>query len=194
LKKIISLVLLILYTGACNAYAVHTPKSASDKQIRMREHIYDGANVNKVLQSAIITLQDSDFVIEEYVPELGFIRASKTFKAAYSSKKRIAGWGTVLMLAAAYTAFSYGASAYTMYEPTRRVANEMRDKTVEVNINVLVEQISDSQTSVKFIPVARVLQNADGFSFTKNAPVRVIRIYKPKVYNEFFDQISGNIN
>ena len=194
MKKIAAIFLILLYFGICSAYAVHMPKVSSDKQLEMREHIYNSSDSGKILQSAVMTLQDSDFIIEEYEPELGFIRASKTFKANYKSKKRIAGWSTVLMLAAAYTAFSYGASAYSMYEPTRRVANEMRDKTVEVNVNVLVQQTSDGQTSVKFIPVAKVLQNADGFSFMQNAPIRVIRLYKPKVYDEFFNQITQNMN
>ncbi len=37
------------------------------------------------------------------------------------------------------------------------------------------------------------LQNADGYSYVKSAPARIIRIYKPEVYQEFFAQLDKSI-
>lgn len=192
MNKVIAFIILISLSCS-SVYALRMPHVSEQKQKNMREFVYDTNDTNNVLNAAVTTLQDSDFVIEEYNKELGFIRASKTFKAPYVSKKRVAGWGTLFALATAYTVFSYGATAYTMYEPSRRVANEMRDKTIVVNTNVFVEQINDTQTRVHFLPVAKVLQNADGFSFMQAAPIRVFRMYKPDIYNEFFSQVNENL-
>ncbi len=194
MNKIIISILTILYLCTLNAYAVHMPRVSPEKQKEMRECIYNSYDTENVMQSVVSTLYDSDFTIEEYEPELGFIRATKTFKSHYVNKKRIAGWTTALAFATAYTVFSYGSTAASMYSPSKRIATEMKDKTIVADVNVYVEKIDDNQIKVKFIPVAKILQNADGFSFTSSAPVRVFRIYKPAVYNEFFNQLGQKLN
>ena len=192
MKKIIILFLIFMHISTCAGYTMHMPKIKPDARRQMQEHIYKTQNKDQVMQAVIVTLQDSDYMIEDINKELGFIRASKTFKAHYVNKKRLAGWTFVLAAATAYTVFSYGSTAATMYSPTRRVANEMKDKTVVVNCNVFVDNINN-ETKVKFIPVAKVLQNADGFSFFNNNPIKIWRFYKPTVYNEFFAQVNNYI-
>ena len=49
------------------------------------------------------------------------------------------------------------------------------------------------KTKVRFVLVEKVLQNADGYSYVKSAPARIIRIYKPEVYQEFFAQLDKSI-
>jgi hypothetical protein len=44
------------------------------------------------MKSAINTLQDSGFVIQEIDTDLGFIRAQKTFKKHHIDKKRVAAY------------------------------------------------------------------------------------------------------
>ena len=80
-----------------------------------------------------------------------------------------------------------------MYSPTRRIATELKDKTVIIDANVFVEQIDENRVKVKFIPIEKVLQNADGFAFNQMAPMKVIRIYKPQPYKEFFAQVEANL-
>lgn len=169
------------------------PKVSAEKRTQMREHIFNTNDKNSVMQAAVATLQDSDFIVEDYNQDLGYIRATKTFKSNYVNKKRVAGWTTVLAIATAYTVFSYGATAASMYSPSRRIATEMKDKTVVVNASVIVEQKNPQQVSVKFLPVAKILQNADGFAFTTSAPMRVFRFYRPKLYDEFFAQVGEKL-
>lgn len=174
--------------------AARMPKVKPDKLYRMQNHTFETDNMDLIWNAVITTLYDSDFVIEDIDKGLGHIRAVKTFKSHYVDKKRIAGWSTVLLAAGAYTAFSYGTTAYTMYEPSRRIANEMRNKTMVIDSNVNIEKTADNKINVKFVLVNKILQNADGFSFNTMAPVRIIRIYKPHVYNEFFNQVESNLN
>lgn len=190
----IFLILLLFQFTINSAQALRMPKVSSEKLSEMQTYYFDTPNTQEVMNATIATLQDSDFEIQEYEPELGFIRAKKTFKARYSNKKRIAGWSAVLAVATAYTVFSYGANAYSMYSPSRRIANEMKDKTIVVDANIFIENTTDKKTKVRFIAVEKILQNADGFSFVKSAPMRVIRIYKPNVYKEFFAQTEMKLN
>ena len=69
----------------------------------------------------------------------------------------------------------------------------MKEKTVIADVNVLIEQVDTNKTMVRFVPIERVLQNADGYSFVKAAPVKIFRMYKPDVYKEFFSQTEKNL-
>lgn len=185
---LLSLIILTLSSGS-----VYAKKKTPEQKREMQTHYFDTGNSGRVMMAAINTLQDSGFVIEEIDTSLGYLRAKKTFKEKFSSKKRVLGWSTVLAATTAYTVFSYGTTVGTMINPTRRVMYELRDKTVIVDANVNVEQISENKTKVRFVFAEKVLQNADGFSFTQQAPIKVIRINKPKVYDEFFAQISEKL-
>ena len=193
MKKFV-VIFLILLLCAQTSFAERMPKVKPEVHKQMQEYYFNTKDTSRVMQAVISTLQDSDFVISEYEPDIGFIYAQKTFKGHYVNKKRVAGWSTVFALATAYTVFSYGATAASMYSPSRRVATEMKDKNMVVDTNVFVESTSDGRTKVRFIPVEKILQNADGFSFMTSAPMRIIRIYRPEVYQEFFAQVSANLN
>ena len=175
------------------SYARMMPKVSKEKLQNMQTAYFDATDKYTVIQSVISTLYDSDYIIEHYEFESGVIRAKKVFKAAYTSKKRVAGWSFVLAAATAYTVFSYGATAASMYSPSRRIATEFKDKTVVIDANVFVEQVDTDRVKVRFVPVEKVLQNADGFAFNQMAPIKVIRIYKPDAYKEFFAQVENNL-
>ena len=177
MKKLFSIILIfIFYLSTCSvSYARMMPKVSKEKLQNMQTAYFDATDKYTVIQSVISTLYDSDF------------------KAAYTSKKRVAGWSFVLAAATAYTVFSYGATAASMYSPSRRIATEFKDKTVVIDANVFVEQVDTDRVKVRFVPVEKVLQNADGFAFNQMAPIKVIRIYKPDAYKEFFAQVENNL-
>ena len=195
MKKLYALVLslFVLFLSCDSVSAVKMKKVSPENLLQMQSYTYETNNVGLVTKSVIATLQDSDFIIEDMDIFLGYIRARKTFKARYTNKKRVLGWSAVLVAAGAYTAFSYGAAAYSMYSPSRRVMAEMKDKTIVVDAKVFIDRIDKNTVQVRFLPVEKILQNADGFSFVTSAPVRVIRIYDSKVYNEFFAQVEQNM-
>jgi hypothetical protein len=193
MKRILAIFLCLILLPL-EASAVRMPKVSAQKRIEMQTHYYNNANSQDVFNAAIETLQNSDFIIQDINPEYGYINARKTFKSNYVSKKRVLGWSTVFAAATAYTVFSYGSTAYSMYSPSRRVLNEMRKKNIIVDTNVFVEPMPDGTTKVRFLLVEKILQNADGFSFMKAAPMRIIRIYRPEVYDEFFSQVGENLS
>ncbi len=193
MKKFIAifLCLILIPLEAC---AVRMPKVSAQKQTDMQTRYFNTSDSQAVLKAAVETLQNSDFIIQDINTDYGYICARKTFKGNYVSKGRVLGWSTVFAAATAYTVFSYGSTAYYMYSPSRRVLNEMRKKNMVVDTNVFVEPAPDGTTKVRFMVVEKILQNADGFSFMKAAPMRVIRIYRPEVYNEFFAQMSESLS
>lgn len=192
MKRIFT-IFLILMTMFLSSGSVYAKKKTVEQKRDMQTRCFDTGNSARVMMAAINTLQDSGFIIEEIDTSLGYMRAKKTFKEKYASKKRVLGWSTVVAATTAYTVFSYGTTVGTMINPTRRVMYELRDKTVVVDANVNIEQISKNKTQVRFVFAEKILQNADGFSFTQQAPMKIIRINKPKVYDEFFAQIAEKI-
>lgn len=192
MKKIFAIILILTSFFTSNNCAFARKKTTEQKR-QIQTRIYDEANNTRVMLAAVNTLQDSGFIVEEINFDLGFIRAKKDFKEKFSNKRRVLGWSTVVAAAGAYTAFSYGTTVGTMINPTRRVMYELRDKTVEVNANVLVQPYEGDKTSVRFVFVEKVLQNADGFAFRTQAPTKIIRINKPAPYNEFFSQIEEKL-
>ena len=107
MKKFI-ITFLILIFAAINCNIAQASKISPEILHNMQTAYYDTGDTQKVLNAVLTTLYDSDYTIEDYDQDLGLIRAKKTFKAKYTSKKRIAGWSAVLLAASAYTAFSYG--------------------------------------------------------------------------------------
>jgi hypothetical protein len=194
MKKLVIIFLIIFSTTfQLPANAVKMVKVKPEKLYEMQNRTFQTDNIDDLWNAVITTLYDSDFIIEDIDKDLGHIRAIKTYKSHYINKKRIAGWSAVLAAATAYTVFSYGSTAYCMYSPTRRIANEMRDKTIVIDTNINIEKLENDKTNVKFVLVEKILQNADGFSFNSMAPVRIIRIYTPETYNEFFNQVENNL-
>ena len=195
IKKLFTttLAFLILFATSNCAMAKRTKKMSLLELREMQTRVFETPDTTRVMKSAINTLQDSGFVIQEIETDLGFIRAQKTFKKHHIDKKRVAGWSMVLALMTATTVLSYGSNIGSMYDPSMRISNEMKDKTAIVDANVDVEQFGNSKTKVRFVLVEKILQNADGYSFVKSAPTNVIRLYKPNVYQEFFAQLDKSI-
>lgn len=193
IKKLVSIFLIIIF---CTSNCALAKKVKSLSQLERREietRFYDTADTNRVMKAAINTLQDSGFVIQEIEPELGYLRARKYFKRRYVSKGRAVGYSLLVAAYATLAVFTYGTTAYNVADPAIRLGNEFKDKTVVVDSNVDVEKFGKNKTKVRFVLVQKVLQNADGYSFVKSAPTRVIRIYDPEVYQEFFAQLDKSI-
>ena len=96
-----SLAILILFATSNCAIAKRTKKMSQLELREMQTRIFDTPDTTRVMKSAINTLQDSGFVIQEIDTDLGFIRAQKTFKKHHIDKKRIAGWSIILALTTA---------------------------------------------------------------------------------------------
>lgn len=195
IKKLFTttLAFLVLFATSNCAMAKRTKKMSLLELREMQTRVFETSDTTRVMKSAINTLQDSGFVIQEIDTDLGFIRAQKTFKKHHIDKKRVAGWSMVLALMTATTVLSYGSNIGSMYDPSMRISNEMKDKTAIVDANVDVEKFGNAKTKVRFVLVEKILQNADGYSFVKSAPTNVIRLYKPNVYQEFFAQLDKSI-
>lgn len=194
MKKLFCLFLITLIALiSCNRVSAKLMPKTSKEVLTQRQTEYYDTDTKSVMNAVVATLYDNDYIIEDYDETLGFIRAKKTLKAAYTNKKRVAGWSVALAAATAYTVFSYGSTAATMYSPSRRIAAELKDKTVVIDANVYINKIGENKTEVRFLPVEKVLQNADGFAFNQMAPLKVIRIYKAYPYKEFFSQVENNL-
>lgn len=159
----------------------------------METRFFDTADTARVMKAAVNTLQDSGFIIHEIEPDIGYIRATKTYKKKFVNKGRLAGQSFMLALFSAYAVFTYGATSYYVTDPTRKISNELHKKTVVVDTNVNVEKFGKNKTKVRLVFSQKVLLNADGYSYVKSAPSRVLKVYNPKVYQEFFNQLDKSI-
>ncbi|MBS4759923.1 MAG: hypothetical protein KHX03_04415 [Clostridium sp.] len=168
-------------------------KSYTQLEIReMQTHIYDTQNKQEVFKAAINTLQDNGFIILNIEDEMGYIRAKKDFRKKYTDKSRIAGYSLLLAYYITMTVFSYGAAAYTIADPINRMGNELSKKTFIVDSNVNIEPYGN-KTRVRCTMVEKILENADGYSYIKSSPRKVIRIYEPVIYQAFFNELDKNI-
>ena len=193
-KRITTLLVLILFSLSCNnTFARGKILLSQNPKREVETQIIDTADNTKVLLAVATTLQDSDFIIQEFDPELGFIRAKKYYKKKYLNKKRVAGESLKLAALSTYAVFTYGSTAYYVSDPTRRLSNEFHDKTVVVDTNISVEPTDENKTKVRFMFIQKVLQNADGYSFVKSTPTKILRTYEPEIYQEFFTQLNNNI-
>ena len=195
IKKSLTIFLtLIIFAFSTNCVFARKVKSLSQLERREVEtHFYETSDTSRVMKAAINTLQDSGFVVHEIEPELGYLRAQKTYKKRFINKGRLAGQSFMLALSAAYTVFSYGSAAGYMIDPTRKISNELHDKTVVVDTNVNVEPFGKNKTKVRIVFSQKVLLNADGYSYVKAAPTRVMKVFQPEVYQEFFAQLDKSL-
>lgn len=195
IKKLLSFVILIsiLFSSVPAAYAKKVKNMSQLERRAVETRFFDTADSGRVLKAAVNTLQDSGFIIQEIEPELGYIRANKTYKRKFVNKGRLAGQSFMLALFTAYTVFSYGTTAAYLADPTRKLSNELHAKTVVVDTNVNVEKFGKNKTKVRIVFSQKVLLNADGYSYVKSAPTRVLKVYNPKVYQEFFAQLDKSI-
>ena len=195
IKKLFTIFLTLILFGL-SSNCVFAKKYKSLSQLERREietHFYNTPDSQKVMKAAINTLQDSGFVIQEIEPEIGYLRARKTYKKKFINKGRLAAQSTILAAYTALTVFSWGTTAYSLSDPAMKVSNELHDKTIVVESNVNVEPFGKNKTKVRFVLVQKVLLNADGYSYVKSAPIRILRVYNPKIYQEFFAQLDKSI-
>ena len=193
-KEITTLLAIILFLFSCNCTFARDKKLLSQlPQREIETQIFETTDTQKVLLAIATTLQDSDFIIQEFEPELGYIRAKKYYKKKHLNKKRVAGESLKLAALSTYAVFTYGSTAYYVTDPTRRLSNEFHDKTIVVDTNITIEPTTDNKTKVRFVFLQKILQNADGYSFVKSAPTKILRTYEPEIYQEFFTQLSNNI-
>ncbi len=168
-------------------------KTYTQLEIReMQTHVYDTANRKEVFKAAINTLQDNGFIILNIEDEMGYIRARKDFLGHDVNKMRMAGYSLLLAYYITLTALSYGAMLYTVADPINRMGNELSPRTFIVDSNVNVEPFG-KKTRVRVTMVEKILENADGYSFIKASPRKVIRIYQPVIYQAFFNELDKNI-
>jgi hypothetical protein len=191
MKKLFTIILTIIFISIspCCVYAKKT--TGLEKRFEQTQ-VFNTSDTLRVMKAAANTLQDSYFIIEEFEPEIGFIRARKTYKQRYINKGRLAGQSVLWAMATSYAVFTWGSTAAYMYSPTRKIADELHEKNSVIDTNILVENFGN-KTKVRMVLVQKILQNAEGFSYTKSATLRAIRIYNPKVYEEFFNQINDKL-
>lgn len=196
IKKIFTILLAIIIFSMTPSSCVYAQKAKKLTQLERREmetRVFETSDTNRVFKSAINTLQDSGFIIQEIEPELGYIRARKTFKQKHTRKLRVFGCSLWLAAATALAVLSYGTSSYEVFPPTMQLTNELKAKTAVVDTNVNIEPFGKNKTKVRFVLVQKILLNADGYSYVKSAPIRAIHIYSPEVYQEFFAQLDKSI-
>lgn len=194
MKKIISLFLLTCLLNLTISPALARPfKNYSQLEIRqIQTHTYNTKNSNEVFKAVIHTLQDNGFTIISIEDEMGYIHAKKEFRGKEIDKMRMAGYSLLLAYYIACTALTYGAMAYTMVDPLNRMGNELEKKTIIVDTNANIEPFG-KQTRVRLTMVEKILENADGYSFVKSSPRKVIRIYEPALYQVFFNEVDKSI-
>lgn len=194
MKRLISLFLIFVISLAYSLPVGARPfKKMSQLEIReVQTHVYDTSNTKEVFKATINTLQDNGFTIINVEDELGYIRAKKEFKGRRTDKKRVTGYSFLLAYYVACAAMSYGLTAGYIVIPVMRLKNELADKTVIVDTNANIEPYG-KKTRVRLTMIEKVLENADGYSYIKSSPRKVVRIYSPLVYKAFFDELDKSI-
>lgn len=195
MKKNVSILLIFIFMFNFSLPVWAKKVQAAKSQIEVREiqtHVYDTSDTNQVLKAVINTLQDEGYSILNIEDELGYIQAKKEFKAVRIDKKRMTGYYFLLAEYIACTVLTYGLEAPYMYDAIKRINNEKSPRTIVVNSNVNIEPYG-MKTKVRFTLVEKELENADGYSYIKSSPRKVVRIYNPLVYQEFFGELDKSI-
>lgn len=194
MKKIFTLFLIVLILCA-NAMPLcaKSYKNITPLEVRaMQNHIYPTTDTKKVFKATINTLQDNGFTIINVEDTLGYINAKKEFKAKMTDKKRVVKDSGLVLLCLIATAATYGAFAPYVGFPVKSIQNEITEKPIIMDVNADIQPEGDT-TRVRVIMVEKILENADGYSRIKSSPRKVIRIYNPLVYQEFFNQLGKSI-
>lgn len=175
------------------AYGAKIQVAKSQLEVReIQTHIYNTNNTNEVFKAAINTLQDEGYSILNIEDELGYICAKKEFKAIRIDKKRMTGYYLLLTYYVACTALSFGIDAPYIADAVLRINNERSPRTIVVNSNVTIEPFG-KKTKVRFTLIEKELENADGYSYIKSSPRKVIRMHAAPIYQEFFEEMDKNI-
>ena len=193
IKRFFSII-LIVFCFLTTLNVVEAKKLSSFEKNQNKLHIIENSTQDEVLYAVIKVLQDSNFIVKDYNPEVGLIIAEKTFKEKYVNKRRLGTQSFIWALAGAYTAFSWGTTAYSMVSPTMHVKNELRDKTVVITSNVFVDSYGANDVKIRLVMQGEYMQNADGYSYFREFPLKVEVINDKTVYEEFFNQVELFIN
>lgn len=195
MKKLISFFLTLIFSFYCilpvSAKKIQVVKS----QLEVREiqtHVYDTSDRMGVFKAAINTLQDQGYTILNIEDELGYIQARREFKAVRIDRGRMTGYYCLLAYYATLTALTYGLEAPIMADAIRKISNESSPRTIIVDSNVTIEPFN-KKTRVRFTLIEKELENADGYSYIKSSPRKVIRIYTEPIYQEFFTEMGKSI-
>lgn len=196
MKKIISF-FLISVLSINFIMPVYAAKKAviAKSQLEVREmqtHVYNTSDANGVMKAAINTLQDQGYVILTIEDELGYIRAKREFKEVRIDKKRMTAYCFLLAEYIALTALTYGAEAPILADAIQKINNEKAPRTIVVDSNVTIEPYG-KKTKVRYTLVEKELENADGYSYVKSSPRKVIRMYNALIYQEFFNELDKSI-
>ena len=187
------LILLISLTFVLPAESKAVVKKTQLEIRALQTHTYPISNTNEVFKATINALQDEGFTIINIEDGLGYIRAKKEFKESRIDKKRVTLYSVAFAASVASAAMGGGASAAnSAADSLLRLKNELQDKTVVVDTNANIEKFG-KQTRVRVTMVEKVLENADGYSYVKSSPRQVVRIYDPKVYQSFFNEVDKSI-
>lgn len=196
MKKIISIFLTIMFSLNF-VMPVYAAKKAviAKTQLEVREmqtHVYNTSNTHNVMKAAINTLQDEGYTIINIEDELGYIHAKKEFQAVRIDKKRMTGYYCLLAYYITLTALTYGMEAPFMADAIQKIKNESSPRMIIVDSNVTIESIG-KKTKVRFALIEKELENADGYSYVKASPRKVIRMYNSIIYQEFFNDLDRSI-
>lgn len=195
MKKTVSILLTFIFSFyfSLPVSAKKVPAAKSQFEIReIQTHVFDTSDTNEVLKAAINTLQDEGYTILNIEDELGYIQAKKEFKDVRIDKKRMTGYYFLLAEYITLTALTYGMEAPYIADAIKRINNERSPRTIVVNSNVNIEPYG-KKTKVRFTLIEKELENADGYSYIKSSPRKVIRIYSPIIYQEFFNELDKSI-
>jgi len=194
MKKLHSILLILIFMFFSALPSGASPlKKLSQLEIReVQTHIYDTSDKQEVFKATINALQDEGFTIVNIEDELGYIRAKKEFKGRRTDKKRVTIYSLQFAYAVVCSVITYGAGSSYLIAPTMHLKNELADKTVIIDTNANIESFG-KQTKVRLTMIEKVLENADGYSYIKSSPRKVIRIYNPLVYQTFFSEIDKSI-
>lgn len=194
MKKIHSILLILIFMFLPASKCCASPlKKLSQLEIRdVQTHIYDTSDKQQVFKATINTLQDEGFIVVNIEDELGYIRAKKEFKGRRTDKKRVTIYSLQLAYAIACSVVTYGAGSSYLIAPSMHLKNELADKTVIIDTNANIESFG-KQTKVRLTMIEKVLENADGYSYIKSSPRKVVRIYNPLVYKALFNEIDKSI-
>ncbi len=194
--KKVSAIFLILAISLASILPVDAKAFKKQTQLEIRAiqtHTFPSSNTQEVFKATINTLQDNGFTIVNIEDGLGYIRAKKEIKDHRTDKKRVTFYSVILACSIASVAMGGGANAaHSATDSLLRLKNELEDKTVIVDTNANIEPFG-KQTRVRVTMVEKVLENADGYSYIKSSPRKVVRIYEPTVYQEFFNELDKSI-
>lgn len=196
MKKIIStfLALILSINIVMPVFAAKKPIIAkSQLEVReMQTHIYNTSDINGVMKAAINTLQDEGYTILNIEDEMGYIRAKREFKDVRIDQKRMTGYYCLLVYYITLTALSYGIDAPYIADAIKRINNEKAPRTIIIDSNVTVEPFG-KKTKVRYTLIEKELENADGYSYIKSSPRKVIRMYNSLIYQDFFNALDKSI-